>query len=305
MRRVRVGVVGCGWFGRAHARVYRTLAGVELVAVSDVNLKLARSVAEGYGIEAYGSAQEMVEREDLDAVSVVVTPQKLVEAAVEAIEAGAHVLVEKPVATSLDQLRALRASASRHGAFVVPGFIELFNPGYRLLKRMVGDGELGDLYVISGKRIGRSPKREVKWEIGVSLDLGVHEAYIQLDLLGEDPESVWAFRRSVLGNEVEDVALYIIEYPSGVVGVIEANWLTPISFRAVRVSGSRGSAELDYLRQTVLVDRTGESSILRTRWAEPLAEELSYFTEHVRDGREPDLNLETVERVLSLVLSGR
>ena len=305
MRKVRVGVVGCGWFGRAHARVYRTLAGVDLIAVSDVNLQLARSVAEGYGIEAYGSAGEMVERANLDAVSVVVTPQKLVEAATEALEGGAHVLVEKPVATSLSELEALRSAASKAGALVVPGFIELFNPGYRLLKRLVQEGELGDLYVVSGKRIGRSPKRQVKWEIGVSLDLGVHEAYVQLDLLNEDPESVWAFRRSVLGNEAEDVALYIMEYPSGVVGVIEANWLTPISYRAVRVSGSKGSAELDYLRQTVILDRSDRSSILRSRWSEPLAEELAYFVQHVREGREPSLNLDTAERVLSLVLSGR
>ena len=305
MDTVRVGVVGCGWFGRAHARVYRTLPGVELVAVADVNRELAESVASWYGVKCYASVREMLEKEELDAVSVVVTPQRLAEVTREVISSGTHALVEKPVATSLEDLSDLIRLAESKRVIVMPGFIELFNPGYRILKDLIRDGRLGDIYVISGKRIGRSPKRDVKWEIGVSLDLAVHEVYVQLDLLSEEPSSVWAFNRSVLGQGVEDVSVYIMEYPSGVVGVIEANWLTPISYRAVRVSGSAASAELDYLNQKVTLDELGRSTVIRARWSEPLAEELSYFVRHVKEGREPDLDLKAAEKVLSVLLAGR
>ncbi len=304
MERLRVGVIGCGWFGSAHARVYRELGGVELTAVADVDEVKARRIGERYGARAYSDPERMLDRENLDAVSVVVTPQHLARTAAAAAERGVGVLVEKPVATSERELEDLISAARRGGAVVVPGFIELFNPGYAALKETVRRGEIGDPYLISGKRIGRSPKRDVRWEIGVTLDLAIHEAYVQMDLLGREPNSVRTFVSYATSREREDVALLVMDYPGSVIGIIEVNWLTPVGVRSLRISGSEGSAELDYVSQRLTVEHKEGATIPRLYWREPLMEELGYFVDHVRNSAEPEIGIEFASKVLRTIFSG-
>ncbi|RLG48241.1 MAG: gfo/Idh/MocA family oxidoreductase, partial [Thermoproteota archaeon] len=183
MRSVRVGVIGCGWFGAAHARVYRA-AGADLVAVADMDEGRAKRLGEVYGVNYYSNYRRMLDSEDLDAVSVVVTPQNLAEVAADAMGRGVAVLIEKPMAVSRAQLEELMRAYSNSGVIAMPGFIELFNPGYEKLREIVTSGDVGEILMISGTRLGRFPKRSLAWEIGVALDLAIHEVYVQMHLLG-------------------------------------------------------------------------------------------------------------------------
>ncbi|MGC9103320.1 MAG: Gfo/Idh/MocA family protein [Candidatus Methanodesulfokora sp.] len=302
MRRAKVGVIGCGWFGTAHARVYREIGNVDLVAVSDINLENAKRVGEMYNARYYGSPEEMLEREELDAVSIVVTPQYLTKIAILAAENGINMLVEKPVATNRQELEELVSAVERSGIIFMPGFIEIFNPAVEELRKYLKSGEIGEPLMISSERMGRNPKRPLGWNIGVSLDLGVHEMYVQMWLMGQ-PTAV----RSVLGrgeNGYDEAAVFILSFPKDALGVISTNWLTPAGVRRIRVSGSRGSAWVDYLNQTLVIERSDHSFIPQIRRKEPLLEELQSFINSVIDGRKPDVNEKFARDVLISLFSG-
>ena len=289
MKLVRVGVVGCGWFGEAHARVYREIAGVELRCVADIEIQRAKRLGAMYGATAYKSVEDMLTKENLDLVSIAVTPQYLAKTAMEVIEHNVNTLLEKPLATSELDWRDLFSIIKRKDVIFIPGFIELFNPGYRLMKKILDSGELGDLLTLSSKRIGRFPKRSLKWEVGVTLDLGLHELYAQTYLVDEKPRPISCFTSYMLGNENEDISILILKYGNAV-GIIESNWLTPIGVRNIRVTASDGSIWLNYITQEVGVEKGEESRIKRPRWREPLLVELEYAVEHVRSGSKPKIN---------------
>lgn len=304
MRVVNAGVVGCGWFGRAHVRAYRAIPGVRLVSVADIDQNVARDVAEEYGANPYPSAEEMVEKEDLDLVSVVVTPQHLSNVGISMAEAGVNLVLEKPLATSREEWDRLQSAVSRHGIIFIPGFIELFNPGYQALRAMVNDGEIGELLTMSSRRIGRIPKRELKWHVGVTLDLGIHEVYAQAALMESRPEVIYAFMSHAMGNESEDISLLILRFKRGVTGIIESNWLTPLGIRSIRVAGSTGSARLDYITQNLILDLKDESKLKHVRWREPLVAELEYAIDHTRSGERPEIGDHFAGEILDCVFDG-
>ncbi len=279
---IRVGVVGCGWFGRAHCRTYRTLSGVELVAVADKDRHRAQEAAKEYSCRAYTSLEEMVMREDLDAVSIAVTPQMLTRVAVEAAREGVAILLEKPLATSLSEYEELYRVIKKESCLMMPGFIELFNPAYRALKE-VAKHEIGELYLLSSKRIGWNPKREVKWEIGVIHDLAIHDIYLFRDMCGQ-PSRVNCRAGYILNSKYEDIAIITMEFPSGVFGVIETNWITPTGERVLRATGSRGSAEIDFLAQSLEIKFREKTVKPHMRREEPLRVELQAFIDGVKRG---------------------
>ncbi|HIE23736.1 MAG TPA: Gfo/Idh/MocA family oxidoreductase [Candidatus Korarchaeota archaeon] len=298
MTSIRTGIIGCGWFGEAHARVYREIPGVELRGVADLNIERSKRLASMYGASAYRSAEEMLRKEELDLVSIAVTPQYLAKTAMEVAEHDVNMLLEKPLATKMPEWRDLFSKVKRKGLIFVPGFIELFNPGYRLMKEVVDSGELGELLTLSSKRIGRFPKRSLKWEVGVTLDLGLHELYAQTYLVGENPVPISCFISKMLNSENEDISILILRYGSAV-GIIESNWLTPIGVRNIRVTASEGSIWLNYMSQEVGVDKGEESRVKRPRWREPLLVELEYAVEHVRSGTKPKINEDFADIIMN------
>ncbi len=300
---VRVGVVGCGWFGSAHARVYRTIGDAKLVAVADKDENAARRLAEYYHVNHYTSVEGMIRRESLDAVSVVVTPQHLFEVTKEALELGISVLAEKPIVTSRNELSILSSIVKKGGIFM-PGFIELFNPAVMKLKELLEDGIIGSISSISSRRAGRLPKKVLGWKIGVVLDLGIHEAYVHRYLMNEDPLNSLSYTTRLLNDaEGEDLAILIFSYPNGVIAIIEANWLTTAGIRNMTITGENGSIFIDYTDQFIRVERGDHSLIPRLRKEEPLYKELLHFIESVKGGRDPIVGFEFAESVLNNIFN--
>ena len=299
---VRVGVIGCGWFGNAHCRVYKGIKDVNLIAVSDINATRAKETAELFKCRFYSDFREMMEKEDLDAVSIVVTPQHLARTAIEVMDYGVSILLEKPLSSNIESFETLYKQAKSKGAALMPGFIELFNPAYRELKKIIQKGELGEIYEASSIRIGRFPKKRVKWDIGVLLDLGIHEIYIQYDLFG-GLEVLGCYRGFVLGEQYEDLALLLGKYSGDIIGMIEVNWITPIGVREIRVTGSRGSALLNYMNQDVIVsytDKTVKPHILKN---EPLKAELEAFVNCVKSGSNPYPSVDYAADILNSIFT--
>ena len=299
---LRCGVIGAGFFGRAHCRVYRDLTNVRLISVADSDSSRANEVAQIYGCKPYVDAFDMLQKEKLDAVSIAVSPQNLAKVTSKVLDCGiGGILVEKPVATSLQEVNELMNKSEKRKVPVMPGFIELFNPCIeRLQEAIKKKNEIGQPYVASSKRIGRNPKRG--WDVGVLLDLGIHEIYILRQLFGS-PQRVFCQTKSYSGGKTEDTASLIIGFENGVLGMVETNWITPIGIRSMIVTGSEGSIDVDYITQELkLINR---EQIIRPHFTfeEPLKRELKAFTESIEREEDPPVNLRDAQESLKIAFA--
>ena len=150
---IRVAVIGLGAMGRNHVRVLTDLEGVKLAAVCDTDSEAVESVGQKHDVPAYTSWDDMLEREALDAVVVAVPTRFHLEAALAVLARGCHVLVEKPIASDLEEGRRLVDSARRANKVLAVGHIERFNPAVRELKRRVARGEIGRMFQLQARLI--------------------------------------------------------------------------------------------------------------------------------------------------------
>jgi len=270
------GVIGCGWFGSAHCRVYKEIS--NLTAVADVDAEKAKTLGEKYDVNWYVDHKEMMKNEDLDAVSIVVPPKYIPEIAEDFARHGVDVLMEKPLGTRVEDVEKLLIFDN---VKIMPGFIELFNPAYERLKKSLPI--IGKPIMASARRIGRFPRRF--WNIGVIMDLAFHDMYILRDLFGS-VRRLDSMVSHFTNDKFEDAAIIILEFDNGVKCLIEANWLTPSKERKLRVYGSEGIAEIDFLSQELRILKNevvefpgaGREEIYKPfRIQEPLKKELETF----------------------------
>lgn len=258
----RVAVVGAGMMGKNHVRVYSEIPGVTLAAVVDTNLAAAEQVGHQYRVPAYDSVAEMIETEHPDAVSVVVPTFLHFEVARQLLESGCHVLVEKPITSTLDQAIQLIETADRSNRLLSVGHIERYNPAIIELKHRLDAGELGEIYQIHARRLGPSPTRIQ--DVGVILDLAPHDLDIMRYLVGGEAAYVYAQARREMHNSHEDLFIGVVGFENDVLGLIEINWLTPSKIRELYVTGSYGMFKVDYITQDLFFYSNGEAS--NNRW---------------------------------------
>jgi len=247
--------------GANHARIAQDLPDVELVAVVDESVTVARRVARRMKVRPYSSVPEMLERERPDIVAVAVPTAQHAQVAVAALRAGAHVLVEKPIAADIRAARALiRASAAADRLLAV-GHIERFNPAVRELARRLGRGEAGRIIKVHARRLSPFPERIQ--DVGVLVDLGTHDLDIMRSLLHVEAVRVWATSRRDPRRHHEDLVAATIQFPGGIIGLLEVDRLTPTKVRELSVLGDRGMFVVNYLTQELVFY---ENSIVRARW---------------------------------------
>ena len=243
----RVAVIGVGSMGRNHARIYYELPEAELVAVSDINAGNASSTSSQFGARAYTSYEEMLEKERPEAVSIAVPTAMHRDVALKALEAGAHILVEKPIAATLEEGREIIRKAEELQRVLMVGHIVRFNPAIQALKKKLEAGDLGRVFQIFCRRAGPFPAR-IR-DVGVVVDLAPHDVDIMRFLVGKDPERVFAETEQRIHTDHEDLLFGMLRFPEGIVGALEINWLTPTKVREVLVLGERGLFRVDDLVQ--------------------------------------------------------
>src|SRR5262245_60948687 len=155
----RVALVGLGAMGRNHLRVLNELESADLVAVCDQDADAVAHVRHKHSVAGYTSLAELLDREQIDAVVVAVPTRYHKDAGLAVLERGLHVFIEKPIATDLDEGRALVSAARRAGRVLAVGHVERFNPAVRELQTRVAAGELGRLYQLQARRQGPFPAR--------------------------------------------------------------------------------------------------------------------------------------------------
>lgn len=300
-RPMRAAVIGLGMMGTAHARVWDHLVeGVELVAVADPDPRALHAATEAHkarGVRGYADAAALFAAEELDLVSVVVPTSLHLATTLAALDAGAHVLVEKPIAASRGEAEQMMEAARHADRMLTVGHIERFNPAIRELRRRLADGELGRIFEIRATRLGPFPAR-IR-DVGVVVDLAPHDLDVMRYLLDSDPIRVYAETERRIHTDHEDLFVGVLKFANGAVGVLDINWLTPTKQRTLTITGERGMYTADYLAQelvfhpnsaphgTVSVGERIERQIERR---EPLAIELDEFARAARDGGLPPVD---------------
>lgn len=294
---VNIGVIGVGFWGKNHARVFSELENARLAAVCDIDLKRATDVARRYGATCHARSEDLLENKDIEAVSICTPTTTHYEVALRAIENRKHVLVEKPMVSNTKQARNLIRESERKGVNLMVGFIERFNPGVQRIKSLIRDGLLGEVILASARRVGRWPKRI--GDVGVVKDTAIHDFDIMRFLFEQEPASVYA-RMANSNHELEDYAQVVLSFDDFRTGFVEANWLTPRKIRTLTVTGKEGIATLNYLTQEIAIEDIDKMVKPSHNWREPLTIELKEFIHSILEDRDPLVTGQDGLRALSI-----
>jgi predicted dehydrogenase len=312
-----VAVIGVGAFGRNHARVYQQLqqAGVvRLVGVVDSDTGLAESVARDSNCRAFGSVEELLHiHGDIQAASVAVPTVLHLEVARSLMEAGVDVLIEKPLATTLQEADELLRVAAKHKRVAQVGHLERFNPAVRATLPLITRPmffEVHRLSVFSPRAL----------DVDVVLDLMIHDLDIVLTFVNSDVKEIRAVGLPILSDKV-DIANVRVEFQSGCVANFTASRVSTERVRKLRFFQPGQYISVDYGRQDVLVFSVGSTTGSKTEIAsapsvnpqiqmskpaiiaeEPLLAEINAFLQSVRDRSRPVVSLEDGRKALALGL---
>jgi len=285
MKKLNVAVIGTGFWGRNHARVYKELTSTELVGICDVNSERAKIVAEQFGAKAYTSSSRMLKNNEIDAVSICTWSTVLAKEAFKALRAGKHVLVEKPMATNTRQAEQLIKTAEENALHLTVGFLMRFIPGLQHIRKAVEKKEIGELVCVTAKRVSQWPERI--GDVGVVKDTAIHDIDVMRYISNESPTSVYAKTGSMRHRQFEDYAQLMLTYEDEKSAFIESNWLTPYKTRTLTVTGSDAIMRLDYITQDLWIESAKESLQPRYAFQEPLKLELQHFAECITEKKKP------------------
>ena len=244
---LKTAVIGVGSMGKHHARVYKELPEAHLVAVADLSESNARSIAGTYGVRVYSDYLRMLDEERPEAVTVAVPTSLHRRVATDAMESGADVLVEKPIASTAAESEALIEKAEMLDRKLMVGHIVRFDPAIQALKRHLDDGRLGKIFQIVCRRVGPFPSR-IR-DVGVVVDLAPHDLDVMRFVSGQEPLRVFAETQQEIHTAHEDSMSALLRFGNGLTGVLEINWLTPTKVREVLVVGECGMFRVDSLTQ--------------------------------------------------------
>ncbi len=280
---IRAGVIGVGAMGQHHVRIYSEMENVELVGISDVAGDRVRELSAQYDTAGYTDHNELL-AQGLDAVSIVVPTTLHMPVGLDVISSGANLLVEKPIADTLENAETLTRAAGAAGVKLLVGHIERFNPAVTRLKEIIDSGLLGKIVSISARRVG--PYNPRIRDVGVILDIGVHDIDVISYLYGKTVNEVYAIAGADI-HSFEDHAAIVLRYGHEFSGIVETNWLTPHKVRKLTVIGVEGMAYLDYIDQTVELHDGEWIRKAKVETGEPLKRELDNFINTIRNNGEP------------------
>jgi UDP-N-acetylglucosamine 3-dehydrogenase len=285
MSKLGVAVIGTGFWGKNHARVYKELSSTDLVAVCDVNPERAKAVAEQFCVKAYTDSSQMLKNKDIEAVSVCTWSTYLAEEALKTLNAGKHVLVEKPMATNSKQAQELNELAKQNGLHLTIGFLTRFIPGVQYIRNAMEKKQVGDLVCATSKRVNPWPERI--GDVGVVKDSAIHDIDVMRYISRQDPVTVYAKMGSRRIKKFEDYAQIMLTYENGESAFIESNWLTPSKTRLLTITGSEGIMKLDYITQELWIEQQTQTVQPRQPSIEPLKVELDHFAQCITEKKKP------------------
>ncbi len=234
---VNIGIIGCGHWGPNHIRVFTQLKGCEAVICSDLDAeRLAKMKAVYPDIETTQDYKPVFENDDIHAVCVSTPTNTHYQITKEALQAGKHVLCEKPLALTYEESNELYQLAQEVDKILMVGHVFLFNAGILWLKEFIDSGELGDVQYAYATRTNLGPFR---YDVNALWDLAPHDISIFNFLFNAPPFSASGRGHKCLGNTLEDLAFAALNYDNNVVAHLHVSWLDPKKVRQITVVGDK------------------------------------------------------------------
>jgi UDP-N-acetylglucosamine 3-dehydrogenase len=322
MRRLGMAVIGAGRMGSFHIETLEKIEQTELVAIADPDEATARERIGRRPIDWTPGYHELLARDEIEAVCVCTPSHRHAAVALDAIAAGKHVLVEKPIATTLQDGLRIGAAAREAGVKLMVGHIERFNPAVAKLAELVADDRLGRIYRIHATRTGPLPTRIL--DAGVTIDLATHDLDIMQYVLGRGITSIYAEGSRFQHPSHEDMISCLLRFgDQGPMGLLDVNWLTPEKRRELVVLGEGGMLSASYLTQDVWFtesvsmptgwdelarirgDAEGTAVRFALRRVEPLRSELEAFADCVLNDTDEPISADDGCRALAAALAVR
>lgn len=286
MEKVKVGVVGVGYLGVHHARIYSEIPSAELVGVADTDRKKAEEIAQRFNTTPYSDYRDLIKK--VDAVSIVVPTILHHKVAVDFIKNNVDILLEKPITTNISEARDLVKRAEKNGLILQVGHLERFNTAFRGLKGII----IKPLFIES-HRLSPFPERGT--DVDVILDLMIHDIDIALSLTGSEVSDIRAVGVPVLTPKI-DIANARIEFKNGCVVNLTASRVSKEKMRKLRIFQPDAYISLDYQNHELLVFRRISKEGLRPEIrmekvdvvkGDSLKSEIEAFIDSVRNRRSP------------------
>jgi predicted dehydrogenase len=287
--------------GRNHLRVISNHPETTLAAIADTDPAALEAAVAQTGAQGFADPLAMIAEEELDGVVIAAPTTAHRALALAAIERGVGLLVEKPLAATVEDGLAIVAAARKRNVRVQVGHVERYNPAVLEMGRLLRSGWLSTIYAITSRRAGPFPAR-IR-DVGVTVDLGTHDVDMLSWIAGERPVRVYAETAQRLHATHEDLTFGLLHFPSGATGFLDVDWLTPVKRRSLVAVGEEGMFELDYLTQKLTFTRSnverpqmiggyattfsGDVAEIPIQSIEPLRAQLDEFVRVLRTGERP------------------
>ena len=304
MKRVRMGVIGLGWFGVKHCEALAAIPAVELAAVCTRTESRLADIAATFDVpDAYTDYNQLLADPGIDAVSIVTMWDQHTEPALAALAAGKHVFLEKPMASTTEDCRAIVAAADASDRAFMVGHICRFNPRFAAAKQEIDEGKIGRIVSMYARRnIPAAVTTEILEKIGPIIGDGVHDTDLMLWYSKDRIVSAYAQSLSWRNKTHPDLGWTMFRFASGAIGVLENIWClpdhTPFQIdERLEIIGTEGSIHVQETHPNFsVVDADGWRSPDTTYWPThfgrlrgALVDELAYFATCVQEGRKPDV----------------
>jgi predicted dehydrogenase len=305
MNEVRVGVIGCGYWGPKLARNYHDMPEAELAWIADYRADRLAPLQELYPEARATRDYHDVLASDIDAVVIATPVATHFSLAMEALLAGKHVLIEKPLATTVDQAVGIAEAADRLGLAAMVGHTFQHNTAVNAVRELIASGELGEVYYVNTTRVNLGLLQP---DVNVMWDLAPHDISILMHILGTSPVQVSAQGEVYINklSRLHEVVYMMLHFPGGLLASIRVSWLDPVKTRCITVIGSKKMLVYDDIaeKKVILYDkgveippysvtpeefhmsyRHGPETVVPLDWREPLRVECESFVNWIRTGQ--------------------
>lgn len=307
---LRLGVIGVGNMGQHHTRVLSLIKDIELVGVADINLERGLDIASKYQIRFFENYLELLPH--VDAVCIAVPTRLHHQVGMDCLQAGVHILIEKPIAANIEEAESLVNAAAQSKSILQVGHIERFNPAFQELSKVLKTEEI---LAVEAHRL--SPYSHRANDVSVVLDLMIHDIDLLLELVPSPVIQLTASGNSSVNSRNLDYVTAILQFANGVVATITASKVTHRKIRRLIAHCKNSLTEADFLNNDILIHRqttanysTDYGQVLYrqdgliekvyTSNIEPLHAELEHFINCVRGGNQPSVGGEQALKALRL-----
>lgn len=306
---IKIGVVGCGYWGPNYIRAFNESANSKVQSCCDLKKENLAKIKNIYSdIEMTNDYQKIINNHQIDAVVITTPPNSHYEIAKACLENKKHVLVEKPFTSNSKEAAELIKIGKKNKLTLMVGHVYKYNPGIVKLKEIIKNNDLGTLYYINAERIGLGPIRR---HANALWDLATHDISIALYLLDDFPVQITVAGGSYIQNDVEDAVFVNLKFSSKLICNIHANWIAPEKIRKVTVVGSKGMAVFNDTDKTealkiyereidkslmsstpeysdhLSIVRIGNIYIPKLEQSEPLKNQVKHFLECIQKNKNP------------------